>query len=412
MIRCKAAERGAALLVETDPVLPPSLVGDAGRIQQILVNYASNALKYAGGKIHLRAKLTGDSGDEIEFSVSDHGPGITPADQATLFTKFNRLKNARGELIKGTGLGLAACRSLADILGGSVGVESQPDTGSTFYLRLPVMVSQPVVEAPHFNLPAATVLLVEDADYNAWAATAVLAKLGLACERARNGREALELFTGKHFDIVLLDRNLPDIDGTEVAKRIRQIEGNNPRAILLAVTAYCTAEDRTLCLQSGMDAFLGKPLTPEKLRNVLLTAGSRLTSASSVHVSPAAESSTAIAPALDLTLLSYLSDGTDQGLTDQIDRFLGTLTQSEDQLEHASSARDTGALAKIAHFILSQAKMVGASGLATAAEDLETSAQAGETRAFVELLEPMRREIRALTEALRHRHRRPATPVG
>jgi signal transduction histidine kinase/DNA-binding response OmpR family regulator len=404
-LKGEAAEQGAQLLVETDPNLPPTLLGDAGRIQQILVNYASNALKYAGGSIRLSAKLPVDSPDEIEFTVIDEGPGITPADQATLFTKFNRLKNARGELIKGTGLGLAACRSLADIMGGSVGVESQPDVGSTFFLRLPIVVSQPPVETPDFNLPTATVLIVEDADYNAWAAAAVLAKLGLPCERARNGREALELFTRKRFDVVLLDRNLPDMDGTEVAKRIRAIEADSPRAILLAVTAYCTAEDRALCLASGMDAFLGKPLTPEKLRKVLLNAGRRLLTAASVHVSPEAT-----APALDLTLLRYLSDGTDQGLTEQIERFLGTLAEAENRLEHASSARDFAALASAAHYILSQAKMVGSSTLETAATTLESAARVSDNAAFGALLEPMRREIRALTEAMRRR--RPATPVA
>lgn len=404
-LKSEAAEQGARLLIETDPNLPPTLLGDAGRIQQILVNYASNALKYAGGTIRLCAKLSPDSRDEIEFAVHDQGPGITAADQATLFTKFNRLKNARGEMIKGTGLGLAACRSLADIMGGSVGVESQPDVGSTFYLRLPIVVSQPPVETPGFSLPAATVLIVEDADYNAWAATAVLAKLGLPCERARDGQEAIELFTRKRFDVVLLDRNLPDMDGTEVAKRIREIEADSPRAILLAVTAYCTAEDRALCLASGMDAFLGKPLTPEKLRKVLLEAGRRLLTAASVHVSPDATVTT-----LDLTLLSYLSDGTDQGLAEQIERYLATLAQGENQLEHASSARDFAALAGAAHSLLSQAKMVGGTALESAAVALETAARAEDLAAFGALLEPIRREIRALTEAMRRR--RPATPVG
>ncbi|MEO7414951.1 MAG: ATP-binding protein [Opitutaceae bacterium] len=400
-----AIERGASLVLETDPNLPLTLLGDAGRIQQILVNFTSNALKYAGGTIRLRARLGADSRDEIEFAVTDEGTGITPADQATLFTKFTRLSNARGESIKGSGLGLAACRSLADVLGGSVSVESQPDVGSTFYLRLPIVVSEPAEEGPTLNLPAATVLIVEDADYNAWAATAVLSKLGLPSVRARNGREALELFTAKRFDIILLDRNLPDMDGTEVAKRLRQIEGGNPRAVLLAVTAYCTAEDRALCLASGMDAFVGKPLTPEKLRRALLTVGRRLLTAASVHV-PAEVP----VPALDLSLLTYLSDGTDQGLTVQIERFLATLAETENQLEHASSARDFAAVAASAHQILSQAKMVAGTALETVATTLENAAREDDQNAFASLLEPMRREIRSLTEALRRRRR--ATPVA
>ncbi|HEX2852136.1 MAG TPA: ATP-binding protein [Opitutaceae bacterium] len=401
-LKGETAEWGAVVLLEVDPQLPRTLLGDAGRIQQILVNYTSNALKYAGGTIRLSARLAEDSRDEIEFGVIDEGPGIEAADLGSLFTKFNRLPNARGEIIKGSGLGLAACRSLADIMGGSVGVQSRRGVGSTFYLRLPLAISEPAPAATGIALPSATVLIVEDADYNAWAASAVLAKLGLPCERAATGTEALELFTRKRFDIVLLDRNLPDMDGTEVAKRIRLIEADNPRAILLAVTAYCTAEDRALCLSSGMDAFVGKPLTPDKLRKVLLAAGRRQLAAASVHI-PAEVP----ARALDVSLLSYISDGTDQGLGEQIERFVSSLGEAQDKLEHASSARDFPALAASAHYVVSQAKMVGGGSLEEAATGLERAARAGDGAAFGVLIERVREEIRVVTEALRHR--RPAS---
>src|SRR6185436_3669435 len=148
---------------------------------------------------------------------------------------------------------------------------------------------------------------VEDTDYNALAATAVLRRLGLTCERARTGAEALELFAAKRFNLVLLDRNLPDMDGTEIARQMRARESTDGlRSIILAVTAYCTAEDRQLCLDAGMDAFVGKPLTPEKLRKVLLAAGRRLLTAASLDVPQNAPGTK-----LDLALLKYLSDGSD-----------------------------------------------------------------------------------------------------
>jgi signal transduction histidine kinase/CheY-like chemotaxis protein len=398
-LKGETAEWGSTVLLEIDSRLPKTLLGDAGRIQQILVNYTGNALKYAGGTIRLVAKLADDSRDEIEFAVVDQGPGIEDADLASLFTKFNRLPNARGEFIKGTGLGLAACRSLADIMGGSVGVQSKRGVGSTFSLRLPLAISEPAPVATGTALPRATVLIVEDADYNAWAATAVLNKLGLPCERACNGAEALDLFTRKRFDIVLLDRNLPDMDGLEVAKRIRTFEGENPRAILLAVTAYCTAEDRALCLAAGMDAFVGKPLTPDKLRKVLLAAGRRQLAAASVQVSPEVPKPRT----LDVSLLSYISDGTEQGLGEQIERFIVSLGQAQDHLEHASSSRDFAALASSAHYIVSQARMVGGSALEGAAAELERAAHAEDPAAFIRLLERVREEIRVVMEALRHR---------
>ena len=234
----------------------------------------ANALKYAGGPVRLSADVPAGSPGEIEFAVSDLGAGISEADQATLFSKFTRLPGAQRSEVPGSGLGLASCRLLADLMGGSVGVESRPGHGARFYLRLPMVAATVPAEPAHLSLANTSVLLVEDANYNAWAASAVLAKLGLACERARTGEEAVRLFTEKRYNLVLLDRNLPDMDGTEVARKIRALEADGPRAILLAVTAYCTPQDRALCLDAGMDAFVGKPLTPEKLvRKILIAAG-------------------------------------------------------------------------------------------------------------------------------------------
>jgi signal transduction histidine kinase/CheY-like chemotaxis protein len=404
-LRSDTAEQGCQLLVETDPQLPGALLGDAGRIQQILVNYAGNALKYAGGTIRLSAALAPDSPDEIEFAVADDGPGFSEEEKSALFTKFSRLSSARREAIPGAGLGLAACRLLADLMGGSVGVDSAPGQGSRFYLRLPLtVVAEPVADTRAVTLPSATVLVVEDADYNAWAAAAVLAKLGLPHERARNGREALAHIAAKRFDVVLLDRNLPDMDGTEVARRIRELEADGPRAILLAVTAYCTAEDRALCLAAGMDEFVGKPLTPHKLRRVLLAAGRRLLAAASVQVSPEA------APArIDVSLLDYISNGTEQGLDEQIERFLATLAQADDQLVRASDQRDFTTLGTVAHHVLSQAKMIGGSALEAAAAGLEQAARARDDSAFGELMRRVHREIQEVTAALRQRRPAPQT---
>jgi CheY-like chemotaxis protein/HPt (histidine-containing phosphotransfer) domain-containing protein len=242
------------------------------------------------------------------------------------------------------------------------------------------------------------VLVVEDADYNAWAAAAVLAKLGLPHERARSGREALELIAAKRFDVVLLDRNLPDMDGTEVAKRIRELEADGPRAMLLAVTAYCTAEDRALCLAAGMDAFVGKPLTPHKLRRVLLAAGRRLLTAASVQVS-----SQVATPAVDVSLLQYLSDGSEQGLDEQIERFLATLAEADNELSRASSVHDFATLGSVAHHVLSQAKMIGGSALETAAAGLEQAARARDELAFGEQMPRVRREMESVKAALRRR---------
>ncbi|MDB6170322.1 MAG: histidine kinase [Verrucomicrobia bacterium] len=404
-LRADAATRDASLSIESDGNLPAAVLGDPGRIQQVLVNYVSNALKYAGGRIHLSAGCPVDAPGEIEFAVTDEGAGIDEADQPTLFTKFHRLADAQQSSIKGSGLGLASCRLLADLMGGSVGVASKPGHGARFFLRLPLTMAAAPAPAPVSAMPNTSVLLVEDADYNAWAASAVLAKLGLTCERARTGAEAVRMFSERRFNVVLLDRNLPDMDGTEVARKIRALEEDGPRAILLAVTAYCTAQDRTVCLEAGMDAFVGKPLTPAKLRKILVTAGRRLLTAASMHVSPDATS-----PVLDVSLLDYISDGTDQGLADQVERFLDSLAEGDARLARAAHSRDFRLVSDAAHFLLSQAKLVGCAPLEEAALMVEQAADARDAFVFGEMAQRVSREVQAVTAAMRRTH--PATQTA
>jgi signal transduction histidine kinase/CheY-like chemotaxis protein/HPt (histidine-containing phosphotransfer) domain-containing protein len=404
-LRADTAASGAALSIEVAPDVPPNLVGDAGRVQQILVNFVSNALKYAGGNITLSASMPPDSPEEVEFAVTDQGAGIDAAKLGALFTKFSRLHQTRGgEEIPGTGLGLAACRLLADFMGGSVGVNSSSGCGARFFLRLPLEIGAPPTLTPTAPLPNTTVLLVEDTDYNAWAATAVLSRLGLTSERARTGAEALRLFGERRFNVVLLDRNLPDMDGTDVARRLRAMEPNGRQAVVLAVTAYCTAEDRELCLRSGMDAFVGKPLTPEKLRKVLLTASRRLLSTPSIQVPP--EPAANRTP--DLSLLSYLSDGSPQGVNAQIQRFVATLEEAESQLVAMLLAGDFTGLAVAAHGLLGHARMIGSAALADASTQLETEARRGAASACEVSSHRVREEIQTLTEAMRLHH--PAAP--
>jgi CheY-like chemotaxis protein len=369
------------------------------------MNYVTNALKYAGGHIRLSATIPEGNPGEIEFAVSDEGEGISEVDQAALFTKFSRLASAERSEIPGSGLGLASCRLLADLMGGTVGVVSSPGEGARFYLRLPKLAAATPTEPSKFSFDQTSVLLVEDTDYNAWAASAVLARLGLSCERACSGHDAIRLFAEHRYNLVLLDRNLPDMDGTEVARRIRALEADGPRAILLAVTAYCTPQARALCLDAGMDAFVGKPLTPEKLRKILIAAGRRLLTASSIHVSPETPPA-----AVDVSLLDYMSDGTELGLEKQVACFLAALADGENRLTKAYQARDFDALAYAAHYLLSHAKLVGSAALQEATVNLERAARVQDRAAFVGLLHRVHREIRALMEAMR-RDRREEQPA-
>ncbi len=368
---------GVRLEIDLDPALPPRLIGDSRRIRQILSNFVSNAVKYAGGEITLYARMQPEQPEEMEFGVIDRGAGIAPEELRTLFTKFTRLEQAKQGTEKGTGLGLASCRLLADHLGGEVGASSVVGQGSTFFLRLPLIAAEAEIashiDGPAPALPPVRVLLVEDADYNAWAATAVLAKLGLTAERAATGEQALELMADRSFDVVLLDRHLPGIDGLEVARRIRAMENTGSTPVLLAVTAYCTTEDRQMCLDAGMDGFVGKPLTPERLRSAIIDCGSRLKGASSVEAAPPPPK---VFP--DLTMLRYISDGTSEGLNQQIELYLTMLAQLETKLADGVRDEDYTQARGAAHQLRSHALMVHAQSLENVAGQLERGVAEGD----------------------------------
>ncbi|MBL9200650.1 MAG: response regulator [Opitutaceae bacterium] len=400
-MRATARARGAVLATESADDLPPLLDGDEGRIQQILVNYVANAIKYAGGAIELSATRPSGAPGTVEFSVRDHGPGIAAADQARLFEKFTRLHTPQAGEVRGHGLGLASCRLLAEQMGGTVGIESAPGAGARFSLRLPLKVAAAPAEAPVPKLAAAKALVVEDEDSNAWAAAAVLEQLGLGCERARSGAEALEKFAAGPFAVVLLDCNLPDMDGTEIAPRIRALETEHAPALLLAVTAYCTTEDRARCLASGMDEFVGKPLTPDKLRRVFAAQADRLRAAAPAEaiVPPRGE-------AVDLGLLARIAGHAGGEIATQLDRVVDGLRGYEKEIDAASQRGDYQGVGLAAHRLLGQALLVGAGALAEAARHLEDAARAKVPDPAVcgDWLRRVHAESSALMAAVGHHH--------
>jgi CheY-like chemotaxis protein/HPt (histidine-containing phosphotransfer) domain-containing protein len=239
------------------------------------------------------------------------------------------------------------------------------------------------------------VLLVEDTDYNAWAAIAVLARLGLTCDRAATGAEALACFEAKRYNLILLDRNLPDVDGTEIARRLRELERGHAPALILAVTAYCTPADRALCIAAGMDAFVGKPLTPDKLRSVLAEAGRAARSAPALEIAPSGAVS-----APDIALLSYLSDGSPDGLNCRIDRYLAEFLETAAELDAAAAVRDFDRSARAAHRLKGHAQMVGANVIAVLAADLETAARIADAAGIADALGRLARETPGFKAAL------------
>jgi signal transduction histidine kinase/ligand-binding sensor domain-containing protein/CheY-like chemotaxis protein len=261
-----AKDIGFALELAED--LPEQLIGDALRIKQVLLNLANNALKFTDrGQVTLRAQR---SADGLLLSVSDTGPGISEASQTRLFQRFEQEEGPQRSA--GSGLGLAICRELIDIMGGSIELESRLGHGSTFRVRLPLALPskpQPLPATETVKEQTCRLLLVEDDMIVAAVIVGLLEHQGHVVTHVVNGLATLSELARADFDAVLLDLDLPGVDGFRIARLIRQREPSGAHLPIVAVTARSSSEDERAARAAGMDGFLHKPLSGEQLAAML-----------------------------------------------------------------------------------------------------------------------------------------------
>jgi len=264
--------KGIRFVLEVADDLPPRLIGDAVRIKQVLLNLANNALKFTEhGSVTLRAQRTASG---LQFSVSDTGPGIPEASQARLFQRFEQAEGPQRRA--GSGLGLAICRELVDMMEGSIELESRLAHGSTFRVRLPLAeppsLPESAPDAAGVLQQQQRLLLVEDDAIVAAVIRGLLEQQGHTVCHVGNGLAALAELAHAGFDAVLLDLDLPGVDGFQIARLIRQREHAGQRVPIIAVTARSGSEDETRARAAGMDGFLRKPLSGEQLADALVQA--------------------------------------------------------------------------------------------------------------------------------------------
>ncbi|WP_018410362.1 response regulator [Methyloversatilis thermotolerans] len=287
----QAREKSLTLALDIDDAVPGRIEGDAGRLRQIAVNLIGNAIKFTdhgGVFITLRAHSseTGallpdrpNSGSvRLVMSVRDTGIGIADADQGRVFDAFAQADNTASRRFGGTGLGLAISRQLAEMLGGSITLRSAAGIGSTFTLTLPGKVVATALDenAHSLSMPTlprlnGTVLLVEDSAVNAEVAIHMLEAFGLRVTAARDGRQALQELEHARFDLVLMDCQMPGMDGFEACERIRDRERlvGLPATPVIALTAGANDGDRENCIAAGMDDYLAKPFREDDLYAVV-----------------------------------------------------------------------------------------------------------------------------------------------
>ncbi|MGE3277123.1 MAG: ATP-binding protein [Vicinamibacterales bacterium] len=278
LIAAGARTKALEISMAVDADVPPQVLGDGGRVRQVLVNLLSNAVKFTDeGRVHVRVGR--HPGSCLRIVVEDTGIGIPPDVQRRLFTPFTQGDVSTARRFGGTGLGLAISRQIVRALGGDIGVTSEAGAGSAFWFTLPLLPAH-TVTAPEAGRPSGatalapcatrplSVLLAEDNPVNQRVAALMLGRLGHEVEVASNGLEAIAAAGRRRFDAILMDCQMPMCDGFEATARIRSLPGGRG-PVIIAVTANAMSGDRERCLDAGMDDHLPKPLRMDQLRDTL-----------------------------------------------------------------------------------------------------------------------------------------------
>ena len=269
--------------------MPKILVGDAVRIKQVMLNYASNAIKYTeSGRIDVtvECRSTGDGNAELVYTVQDTGQGIRKEDMGRLFTMYSQLNVEKNHSKEGTGIGLAISKYFIDRMGGTVGVESRYGEGSTFTFRVPQKVINSTAEDAvekgmldqepfqaggegTFTTKDARILLVDDNEINREVVKAILEPLSLTIEEAENGVDAVTLAGRTAYDMILMDSHMPVMNGEEATRSIRSRKGINQKTPIIAITADAISGVRERLLTGGMDDYISKPIHTAEIYRII-----------------------------------------------------------------------------------------------------------------------------------------------
>jgi CheY-like chemotaxis protein len=281
----EAREKGVKLVCHVQPDVPDRLLSDANRLREIIGNLVGNAVKFtAQGEIVVRVEKIGAKENEItlQFTVSDTGIGISSDKQQAIFEAFTQADGSATRKYGGTGLGLTISSRLVTLMGGRIWVESEPGKGSAFHFTVRFLTGRvsaemqpsPVDPPPRAlstpNHSGLRILLAEDNPVNQVLAIRLLEKRGHKVVLAENGKAAIEALEKQSFDLVLMDVQMPEVDGHQATKVIREREATTGIHIpIIAVTAHAMVGDKEECLRAGMDSYISKPLDANKLFAVI-----------------------------------------------------------------------------------------------------------------------------------------------
>jgi PAS domain S-box-containing protein len=396
LLQPTAQAKGLALALEAAPGPQPQLVGDGVRVRQVLTNLVGNALKFTEvGQVLVRLEVKdgGTGRRRLRLEVQDSGIGISLDAQDKLFRDFFQAEDGNARRFGGTGLGLAISKRMVEGMGGSIGVSSRPGSGSTFWFEFNLAT---VVERPraHTPMPATAperlsgrVLLAEDNPINRLVAEKMLRRLGLEVVLAADGRQAVDRFQEGPVDAILMDMQMPEVDGPDATRAIRRLEVGT-HVPVIALTANALPEDRRRCFEAGMDDFLSKPVRQEALA---LTLARWL----GVPPPPSLESSASL-PILDERRLETLARQLEETPGRALVVVLGAAEAEVQGLGAALRAGEGERAARLARALGGACEEVGARRLGALARAVERTALGGE----LEEAEVLRVQAEAMLRSL------------
>lgn len=418
IIGALAQERGNTISVNLDERLLMKLSGDAAKIRQVLLNLATNAVKFtSGGSVQITASQLARSGDlaEVEIAVRDTGPGIAESDKAKLFQSFSQLNNDSSQTISGSGLGLAISKRLVDIMSGSIGVDTVLGQGSRFWFRLSLAAESEAglpdnaasaTQPETLPVPPRRILVVDDNETVRTIVAGQLASRGHHAETAEGAVKALAMLKASQYDAVILDISMPVMDGFEALRIMRGLPGAGGRTPVIALTAHALIEDRKRCLAAGFDQFLTKPVRVEELARAIaaVTSGDEMTRT----LAPAAGPQP---PLFDLgTLKDQFTSAAPSDLHRIVDRFGTELDQQLKLLSGDGSEISPLHLRRIVHVLAGSSSMIGARRLAELAGHLDALATRNETTELAEAVPDLAAAIRATRDAVEEAKRELEAP--
>jgi PAS domain S-box-containing protein len=405
-----------------DSNVPSGVCGDPGRLRQVLTNIISNAIKFTPqGEIKVRATKETESDTHVvlRFEVADTGIGVPEEARACLFQPFSQVDASTTRKYGGTGLGLAICKQLVNLMGGQIGCDSVPEKGSSFWFTARFekpsrtaalegisLTTDPKAVNARQRLPTAVrhrkrVLIAEDNPFNQKVVLRQVREMGFGADAVANGIEVVEALNRISYDLVLMDCQMPEMDGYECSAEIRRREDHMKHVPIIAMTAHVMKEDRDKCLAAGMDDFLSKPVRVAHLESVLIRwlTGSAETMAMAIEAAatalsdsaanrpnkdapgsepPATESS---GPPVDLEILTELAGDNEERLQELADRYV---RQTSEQLLTLRDTIATGAapdVKRIAHSAAGSSAMCGMKPMVALLRELERMGQTNQLAA-------------------------------